>query len=216
MTKKNSFDVLLEDIVVTILAKVLTGIDEQNQPFWTDVERVRVANNLVSFDKWNSDAIGNLGNILTDALSNPISRRLVIKSPEYLYYSTNNIFLDGSTDNDFNVYYKSTDKNYVPNKKGSFQFIGKRFVDDSGKKWYSEKLRLLFPKENNETENLGDSSLGSTALYLDSGSGPITTVSKVIYSVENASGIFEQVKSVEVSFNNTNNTRVVKLIYNSF
>jgi hypothetical protein len=41
------------------------------------------------------------------------------------------------------------------------------------------------------------------------------TASSVIYTVLNAVGIFQEVKSVEIAFNNTNNTRIVTLHYNS-
>jgi hypothetical protein len=64
---------------------------------------------------------------------------------------------------------------------------------------YSEKLSILRAKESNETVNLGDSILNAEALYEDNGSGSVTeTASSVIYTVLNAVGIFQEVKSVEI------------------
>jgi len=203
-----------QKILVTVVSKLLTGIDELRQPFWTDIERVRVANNLLLPSKWQENPLKNLENIFTDALAKPISRKLVIKKDEYIYYSITNKYFEDS--HVINTYYFLTDKNYQPNRTGTIQFTGNRFKATNNKNMYSENLRILRAKESNETVNLGDSILTAEALYEDNGSGSVTaTASSVIYTVLNAVGIFQEVKSVEIAFNNTNNTRIVTLHYNS-
>lgn len=213
-TTDSSTTTNFEKNLVTSVAKLLTGIDEIREPFWTDIERVRVANNLLLPKKWQENPLKNLENIFTDALAKPISRKLVIKRDEYIYYSINNKYFEDC--HVINTYYFLTDKNYQPNRTGTIQFTGNRFKATNNKNMYSEKLSILRAKESNETVNLGDSILNAEALYEDNGSGSVTeTASSVIYTVLNAVGIFQEVKSVEIAFNNTNNTRIVTLHYNS-
>jgi len=205
------------DIAAKGLAGVLKGVDTLREPFWTYDERVRVSNNLLLAKYWNTDAIKNLENIFIDALGNPISRKLVIKQEDTLYYSINNPFYQNFTSTaistDFNDYYFLTDNKYVPNGKGTIQFSGKRFIDVRGKKWFAEQVSILCPRQENEKTEFGDSLIEAKALYEDSGNSSVTIIPRVTYSIQGATGIFELVKAVKIEFKQ-DRTRVVKLIYN--
>jgi len=202
----NNVDV--ENIAIGVLTGVLNGVDRLiSEPFWTHYETKVVASRLISPKYWNEDALGNLGEIFSEALSKPISRKLRIKKDEFLYYNFNSR-ISSKSDDDVSLW-PLVKEDYITSDNGSIKFERKIFPA-TGPNKRRRALHVTIFKKKPEYADIayGDSCIVAEALLDDDNS---TNTS--IFSVTGATGEFEKVVAIE-SVTGADNKRKIVLKYN--
>lgn len=189
----------VEDIAVGVVAGALNGVDRLiSEPFWTHYQTKVVSSRLLRPKYWLADPLGNLGEILTEALGKPISRKLRIKQDEYLYYNSNSRI--PSTFDDESSLWPLVKEDYTTSDNGSIKFVRKQFLS-TGTNKKRRALHVTIFKKKPEYADIayGDSCIVAEALFDDDSTSNVTIVApSVIFSVTSATGEFEGVQGLEL------------------
>jgi hypothetical protein len=202
----NNVDV--EAIAVGVLTGVLNGVDRLiSEPFWTHYETKVVASRLLGSKYWKESPLENLGEIFTEALGKPISRKLRIKKDDFLYYNFNSR-ISSKSDDDVSLW-SLVKEDYITSDNGSIKFERKIFPA-SGPNKRRRALHVTIFKKKPEYADIayGDSCIVAEALLDDD-----TSTNPVIFSVTGATGEFEKVVAIE-SVTEADNKRKIVLKYN--
>jgi len=188
------------DIAVGVVAGVLNGVDcLVSERFWTHYQTKVVASRLLLPKYWNEDPLGNLGEIFTEALGKPISRKLRIKQDEYLYFNANNRIISTTS---FELAPTSlhplVKDDYKTSDNGSVQFERQNFPETTtDKKRRSSRVTIFKKKPEYADTVYGDSCIDAVALFYEDNQ-TMATAPKVIFSVTSATGEFEGVQGLEL------------------
>ncbi len=204
------------DIAVGVLAGALNGVDRLiSEPFWTHYQTKVVSSRLLLPKYWNEDPLKNLGEIFTEALGKPISRKLRIKQDEYLYVNrTSSSSIQSITNSDIRIFTLLKD-DYKTFDNGSIQYeINKFPIAGTDKQLRTFRITILKKKPEYADTVFGDSCIIAESLLSDADSTTnFKTVPKIIYSVTSATGEFEGVQGLEVQ-NSTDGKRKIVLRWN--
>ena len=202
----------IEDIAVGVVAGALNGVDRLiSEPFWTHYQTKVVSSRLLRPKYWLADPLGNLGEIFTEALGKPISRKLRIKQDEYLYFNFNSGI--ASIEDSRTSIFPLVKDDYKTSDNGSVQIERKNFPEtEKDKKRRSGSITIFKKKPEYADIKYGDSSIRGVALF-DEENPNMATVPKIIFSVTSATGEFEGVQGLEVQ-NSTDGKRKIVLRWN--
>jgi hypothetical protein len=163
---------------------------------------------------WKEDPLGNLGEIFTEALGKPISRKLRIKQDEYLYFNANNRIISTTS---FELAPTSlhplVKDDYKTSDNGSVQIERQNFPETATDKKRRSSRFTIFKKKPEYADTVyGDSCIDAVALFYEDNQ-TMATAPKVIFSVTSAPGEFEGVSGLEIE-NSPNGNRKIILRYN--
>jgi len=196
MSNNNS----IEDIAVGVVAGVLNGVDRLiSEPFWTHYQTKVVSSRLLLPKYWNEDPLKNLGEIFTEALGKPISRKLRIKQDEYLYFNANSrIISTTSSEIAPTSLHPLVKDDYKTSDNGSVQIERQNFPETATDKKRRSSRFTIFKKKPEYADTLfGDSCIEAVALFYEDNQ-TMATAPKVIFSVTSATGEFEGVSGLEI------------------
>ena len=159
-----------------------------------------MASRLLLPKYWNEDPLGNLGEIFTEALGKPISRKLRIKQAEYLYVDAPlGSGIKSITDSDTRIWpllkedYTTSDNGTIRNESKKFPIVG------TDKQLLSKRMTIFKKKPEYADTAYGDSCIVADSLSeTDISPTNMITSPVVLFSVISATGEFEGVQGLEL------------------
>ena len=206
----------VEDIAVGVLTGLLNGVDRLiSEPFWTHYETKVVASRLLRPKYWQEDPLGNLGEIFSEALGKPVSRKLRIKKDEYLYVNApSGSGIKSITDSDTSIWpllkedYTTSDNGTVRNESKKFPIVG------TNKQLLSKRMTIFKKKPEYADTAYGDSCIVADSLSeTDISPTNMITSPVVLFSVISATGEFEKVAGIELQ-SLADGKKIIVLKYN--